>query len=159
MSNDNLQAQSSASTKEMENMYLNFSVGSEVYGVEIQHVIQIIGMQEITIIPEMPPDMKGVINLRGRVIPVFSMRLRFGQFEEEYNSRTCIVVVTIGEKEIGLIVDAIRETVTIEPENISPQPATGTGVENPFIKGIAKFPDNRIVVLLYAQKLFDANSF
>ena len=146
-------------TDEMENMYLNFSVGTEVYGVEIRHVLQIIGMQEITEIPEAQMYMKGIINLRGVITPVFSMRQRFGKMEEDYTERTCIIVVTVGEKQIGLIVDAIQETTTIDPEYISPQPSAGTGSENPYIKGIARLPGDRIVVLVHAQKLFSTDSF
>ena len=146
-------------TDEMENMYLNFSVGEEVYGIEIRHVLQIIGMQEITEIPESQMYMKGITNLRGTITPVFCMRQRFGKFEDEYNDRTCIIVVMVGEKQIGLIVDAIQETTTIEPEYISPQPAAGTGSENPYIKGIARLPGDRIVVLIHAQKLFDVDNF
>jgi len=138
----------------MEDMYLNFSVGNEIYGIEIRFVLQIIGMQDITEMPEMQPYMKGFINLRGNVIPVFSMRQRFGKLEEEYSDRTCIIVVRVGEKEIGLIVDAIQETLTIEPENISPQPNLGLGGENPYVKGIAKLSNNRTAVLLHASKLF-----
>ncbi len=139
---------------EMENMYLNFNVGSEIYGVEVRYVLQIIGMQEISEMPDMPPSMKGYINLRGSVIPVVSMRLRFGKTEDEYTDRTCIVVVTVGEREIGLIVDAIQETITIEPENISSQPTTGESGSIPYVEGIARLPDNRTAVLIHAQKLF-----
>ncbi len=144
-----------AETDEMENMYLNFDVGNETYGVEIRYVLQIIGMQEINEMPDMPPGMKGYINLRGSVIPVVSMRLRFGKAEEEYTDRTCIVVVTVGDREIGLIVDTIQETITIEPENISPQPKTSASEGISYVKGIARLPDDRTAVLIHAQKLFD----
>lgn len=146
-------------TDEMENMYLNFVVGHEIYGVEIRHVIQIIGMQEINEMPDMPPGMKGYINLRGSVIPVVSMRLRFGKFEEDYTERTCIVVVLIGEKQIGLIVDAIQETITIEPEDISPAPTTGEGSEVPYICGIARLVGGRTAVMIDVQKLFSQDMF
>jgi purine-binding chemotaxis protein CheW len=158
MIDEGIQIQS-RDTDEMENMYLNFSVGTEVYGVEIRHVLQIIGMQEITEIPEAQMYMKGIINLRGIITPVFCMRQRFGKMEEEYNDRTCIIVVMVGAQQIGLIVDAIQETTTIEPEYISPQPTTGAGGENPYIKGIARLPGDRIVVLIHAQKLFNVDAF
>lgn len=138
---------------EMENMYLNFNVGNETYGIEIRYVLQIIGMQDINEMPEMPPDMKGFINLRGNVVPVVSMRLRFGKPEEEYTDRTCIIVVLVGEQEIGLVVDAIQETLTIEPENISPPPSMVS--VSPYIEGVARLPDDRTAILLHAQKLFN----
>ncbi|MDR1736205.1 MAG: chemotaxis protein CheW [Oscillospiraceae bacterium] len=141
-------------TDEMENMYLNFSVGSEIYGIEIRYVIQIIGMQEITEMPEMPHGTKGFINLRGNVIPVVSVRLRFGKPEEEYTQRTCIIVVHVDGKEIGLIVDGIQETITIEPDNISPPPVTDINSQVPYIMGIAKLTGGRNAILIQVQKLF-----
>ena len=144
---------------EMENMYLNFNLGNEVYGIEIRYVIQIVGMQEINAMPEMPFGMKGFINLRGNVIPVACMRQRFGKEEEEYTSRTCIVVTMVGKKQIGLIVDGIKETITIDPENISPPPSTGDAVPNAYLKGIARLPGNRVAILIHAQKLFGDDAF
>jgi len=140
-------------TDEMENMYLNFFVGEGVYGIEIRYVLQIIGMQEINAMPEMPMYMKGFINLRGNIIPVVSMRERFGQYEDPYNERTCIVIAQVGDREVGLIVDAIKETITIEPEQVSPQPATTQGSDNAYIKGIAKLQGG-VSILIDVQKLF-----
>lgn len=148
-----------ATNDEMENMYLNFNVGNEVYGIQIRYVIQIIGMQKITEMPEMPHGMKGFINLRGNVIPVFSMRLRFGKTENEYSDRTCIVVVQVGDKEIGLIVDAIQETITIEPESISPLPGTGDGMDTPYVIGVARLPNDRVAVLIHVNRLFKGQGF
>lgn len=147
-------SQSDAMTDEMENMYLNFYVAQEVYGVEIRYVLQIVGMQDINAMPEMPMYMKGFINLRGNVIPVVSMRERFGKMEEEYNERTCIVIVSVGDREIGLIVDAIKETITIEPNRISPQPSTAQSADTAYIIGIAQLGGNNVSILLDAQKLF-----
>lgn len=141
-------------TDEMENMYLNFYVAREVYGVEIRYVIQIVGMQEINAMPEMPMYMKGFINLRGNVIPVVSMRERFGQMDEPYNERTCIVIVSVGDREIGLIVDAIKETITIEPNKISPQPSTAQSAETAYIIGIAQLGGKDVSILIDVQQLF-----
>lgn len=153
-----MENEQSAVVDEMENMYLNFYVGQNVYGVEIRYVIQIIGMQEINAMPEMPMYMKGFINLRGNVIPVVSMRERFGQFDEEYNERTCIVIVQVGDREIGLIVDAIKETITIEPSKISPQPST-TGSDNLYVIGVAQLGAGNVSILIDTQKLFGGYSF
>lgn len=143
---------------EMENMYLNVYIGQEVYGIEIRYVLQILGLPEINAMPEMPLYMKGFINLRGNVIPVVSMRERFGQFEEAYTERTCVVIVQVGSREIGLIVDAIKETITIEPEKISPQPTT-TSVGNVYIIGIAQLGGSDVSRLIDVQKLFDVGAF
>ncbi len=143
---------------EMENMYLNVYIGQEVYGIEIRYVLQILGLPEINAMPEMPMYMKGFINIRGNVIPVVSMRERFGQFEDPYTERTCVVIVQVGEREIGLIVDAIKETITIEPEKISPQPTT-TREGTVYIIGVAQLEGNDVSRLIDVQKLFDANSF
>lgn len=152
-------SQAEAVTDEMENMYLNFYVAQEVYGVEIRYVLQIVGMQEINAMPEMPMYMKGFINLRGNVIPVVSMRERFGQVDEPYNERTCIVIVSVGDREIGLIVDAIKETITIEPGKISPQPSTAQSADTAYIIGIARLGGSSVSILLDAQKLFGGYSF
>lgn len=144
---------------EMENMYLNFYVGKGVYGVEIRYVLQIVGLQEINAMPEMPMYMKGFINMRGNVIPVVSMKERFGQGEDEYNERTCIVIVQVGNREIGLIVDAIKETITIEPDKISPQPSTTQGVDNAYIVGIAQLGAGNVSILIDVQKLFGDYTF
>lgn len=141
-------------TDEMENMYLNFTVGNETYGIEIRYVLQIVGMQPISAMPDMEPSMKGYITLRGNVIPIISLRLHFGLMEEEYTDRTCIVVIKIEDREIGLIVDTIEETITIEEQNISPPPATDGKNTNPTVQGIAQLGNGRTAVLLHAQKLF-----
>lgn len=143
------------SSDEMEDMYLNVYIGPGVYGIEIRYVLQIIGLPEINEMPEMPAYMKGFINLRGNVIPVVSMRERFGQFEEPYTERTCVVIVQVGDREIGLIVDGIKETVTIEPEKISPQPSTTSSSSNAYIGGIAQLDNNQVSILIDVQKLFD----
>jgi purine-binding chemotaxis protein CheW len=139
---------------EMENMYLNFYVGDGVYGVEIRYVLQIIGLPDINAMPEMPMFMKGFINLRGNVIPVVSMRERFGQVEEPFTERTCVVIVLVGDREIGLIVDAIKETTTIEPEQISPQPKTSQGEGNAYIIGIAQLGTGGVSILIDVRHMF-----
>jgi purine-binding chemotaxis protein CheW len=156
MNEETRAAQADGVVDEMENMYLNFFVGEGVYGVEIRYVLQIIGLPEINAMPEMPMYMKGFINLRGNVSPVVSMRERFGQFEEPYNERTCVVIVQVGEREIGLIVDAIKETITIEPEKISPQPSTTQGEDTAYIIGIARLDGGSVSILSDGRKMFGA---
>ena len=150
---------SDESIDEMKNMYLNFCVDTETYSIEIRYVHQIVGMQEINEMPEMPHYMKGFINLRGNIIPVVSMRIRFHKEEIEFTDRTCIVVTQVADHQIGLIVDAIRETLTIEPENIAPPPSSGEYSGNSYVTGIAKLGDSKTSIVISLQDLFVNESF
>jgi purine-binding chemotaxis protein CheW len=132
--------------------FLTFSVGKESYGIEIRYVKEIIGIQEITEIPELPNYIKGVINLRGTIIPVMDMRLRFKKQYREYNDRTCIVVIDISEIPIGLIVDNVSEVLTIGDENIIPPPNIKNGFHNHYVKSIGKV-QSEIKLLLDCDKL------
>jgi purine-binding chemotaxis protein CheW len=143
-----------AVTHEMENMYLNFIVGNEIYGIEIRYVLQIVGMQKINEMPEMEYSLKGYIDLRGSIIPVYSMHIRFGKPEPDYSERTCIIIVMIDDKQIGLIVDGIEETTIIEPNIVSPTPSASETDTKPYIKGVARLAEEHNVVLLHAEYLF-----
>jgi len=134
--------------------FLTFSIGKETYGFEIKYVTEIIGIQDITEVPELPSYVKGIINLRGKIIPVMDVRLRFKKEPREYNDRTCIVVIDIHEISIGLIVDHVAEVVVITPENIVPPPAIKTGFHNRYIKGIGKV-GSEVKLLLDCDKLLN----
>ncbi|MGL6193770.1 MAG: chemotaxis protein CheW, partial [Thermoguttaceae bacterium] len=103
----------------LKNMYLTFRLGNEDYGIEIRYVTEIVGMQKITEVPDMPPFVKGVVNLRGQVIPVLDMRLRFNMESRNYDERTCIIVVNINGAQVGLVVDTVNEVRNIDDELIS----------------------------------------
>lgn len=120
--------------------YLIFSIGKEVYGIEIKYVIEIICIEPITEVPELPDYIKGVINLRGKIIPVMDVRLKFKKEEKEYDDRTCIIVVEIDDISIGLIIDRVLEVSTIEESNISEPPKINKEKSNAnkYIKGIGK---------------------
>ena len=133
--------------------YLTFYVDKEMYGIEIQYVKEIIGLQTITQIPELPEYMMGIINLRGKIIPVMDIRLRFRKNPREYNDRTCVIVVDIDNMSIGLIIDSVSEVITIPESNIEKPPAIGRGVQNRYIKGIGKV-DSSVKLLLDCHKLF-----
>ncbi|HPT87709.1 MAG TPA: chemotaxis protein CheW [Bacillota bacterium] len=133
--------------------YLTFVVGNEVYGIEIRYVTEIIGIQAITEVPELPVYIKGIINLRGKIIPVMDVRLRFNKEPKEYNDRTCVVVVDIGEISIGLIVDSVSEVLTIPDEDIVPPPQVNK-VQNRYIKAIGKV-GNEVTLLLDCEKLLN----
>ncbi len=132
--------------------FLTFSLGKESYGIEIKYVIEIIGIQSITQIPELPEYVRGIINLRGKIIPVLDVRLRFKKEPKEYNDRTCVIVVDIKEVSIGLIVDTVAEVITISEEDMVDPPQKNKGFNNRYIKKIGKIGDE-VKLLLDCEKL------
>lgn len=136
----------------MKDKYLTFHLGKEVYGIEIYHVIEIIGIHRITEVPDMPDYVKGVINLRGQVMPVMDVRIRFHMEPLEYNDRTCIIIIMVNDTTIGLVVDTVEEVIDIMEENISPPPKVGKGVKSRYIKGMGRY-DDRVKIILDADKL------
>lgn len=132
--------------------YLTFTLDEENYGIEIKNVTEIIGIQKITRVPELPIYMKGIINLRGKIIPVIEVRLKFKKQSVNYDDRTCIIVVNIKDLPVGLIVDNVDEVLTIADENIAPPPNNRTGFENRYIKGIGR-TGNQVQILLDCNKL------
>lgn len=120
--------------------YVTFQSGNEFYGLDIQYVNEIIVYQEITEIPESADYVKGLINLRGKIIPVVDVRLRFRQEPIPYTDRTCIIVIQFEEYVVGLIVERIAEVVEIQEENILPSPSIGKNDsgKNKFVSGIGK---------------------
>ncbi len=125
----------------LKDKFLTFLINNESYGIEIKYVTEIIGIQKITGIPEMPQYVKGVINLRGSVIPVMDLRLRFRMEEKEYNDRTCIIVVHFDETKFGIIVDFVSEVMDITPDMIESSTKGFSSGKNKYIKGIAKVGD------------------
>lgn len=121
--------------------YMTFKSGNEYFGLKIQHVSEIISYQTITMIPETEHYIKGLINLRGKIIPVIDVRLRFNQEPFEYNDRTCIIVIDVKSTVVGLIVEKIDEVVEIKEENILPPPQSigrADKTQNKYIYGIGK---------------------
>lgn len=133
--------------------FLTFCIGNEFYGIEIKYVTEIIGLQPITEIPEMPTYIKGIINLRGKIIPVMDVRLRFKKPYLEYNDRTCIVVIDIREVSIGLIVDSVSEVISLPDEEIV-DPPNMAKESNKYIKGIGKV-GSEVKLLLDSDKLLN----
>ncbi len=132
--------------------YLTFSLGKEAYGIGIEHVTEIIGILPITEVPELPNFIRGIMNLRGRIIPVMDVRLKFKKEFVEYNERTCIIVVDIKENSVGLVVDSVSEVTNIADEDIVEQPMLSSGVSNKYIKSIGKV-GNEVKLLLDCEKL------
>ncbi len=131
--------------------YLTFSLGDEEYGVEILKVREIIGLMEITKVPRMPEFVRGVINLRGKVIPVIDLRLKFGMAAEEDTERTCVIVVDLGETLIGVVVDKVSEVLAIAESEIDDTPAFGVSVDTEFILGMGK-TKGKVIILLDIKK-------
>lgn len=136
---------------------LTFSLGGEGYGVTISKVKEIIGMLEITPVPRTPSFIKGVINLRGKIIPVMDLRLKFGMEPQEYNERTCIIVAEVtlngAQRLIGVVVDMVSEVVNISEDQIEPPPEYGMSIEHNFILGIGKIKD-RVVIIIDIEEVF-----
>ena len=139
-----------------EGKYLTFSLADEEYGIGILKIREIIGMLPITSVPQTPDFVKGVINLRGKVIPVLDLRLRFGMPEIEYTERTCIIVVEIngqaGKIQIGSVVDSVSEVLNIKGEEIEDTPTFGTSLDTEYILGMAKI-DGGVKILLDIDKV------
>ena len=138
--------------------YLTFSVGQEIFGIEIRAVKEIIGMQPISTLPEVPEYIRGIINLRGRIIPVIDMRLKLKKEAADYTDRTCIIVIEIEQISVGLIVDQVAEVLGIDEKSISPPPELGTGISSRYINGIGKV-DGQVKLLLDCETLFKENEY
>jgi purine-binding chemotaxis protein CheW len=140
--------------------YLTFSLNEEEYGIGILKVKEIIGMMAITSIPRTPEFVKGVINLRGKVIPVIDLRLKFSMEAIEYTERTCIIVVEIeaqaGTVLIGIVVDAVSEVLNINGGDIEETPAFGTSLNTEYILGMAKM-EGGVKILLDIDKVLNTD--
>ncbi len=135
--------------------YLTFQLGGEEYGIEIRHVTEVVGLQKITAVPDMPEFVKGVINLRGQVIPVMDVRTRFMMEPRDYDDRTCVVVVDIKETSIGLVVDEVQEVLDIPENRIEPPPRVSQRSGSRFIQGLGKMDDAVKILLNVTRLLFE----
>lgn len=136
-----------------ENKYLLFNLGQEEYGVNISHVQSIEEMTKIVEVPDMPAYVKGVINLRGSVIPVVDLRIKFNMSEREYDDRTCMVITRLEETDVGFIVDTVSEVKEITKANIDPPPKfKSEGSNNDYISGIGKIGEE-VKLLLDMKKI------
>lgn len=143
--------------------YLTFKLQGEEYGLEILKVREIIGLMDITSVPQVPGYVAGVINLRGKVIPVVDLRLKFGMPHEEFTEETCIIVVEVASAAaadtlVGIIVDTVSEVLDIPGEEIEPAPEFGSSVENDFILGMGKVQE-QVKILLDIDKVLASDEF
>lgn len=131
--------------------FLTFQLDEEVYGLDILKVKEIIGIMDITPVPQSPSYVKGVLNLRGKIIPVVDLRLKFGFQEREYTDRTCIIVVELAANEgkmlVGIIVDAVSEVTNISDSDVEATPEFGSSFATDYIQGMAKIK-GKVVILL-----------
>ena len=136
----------------MKNRYLTFRVGNENYVIPISCVTEIVSMQKVTEVPDMPDFIKGVINLRGQVIPVIDVRLRFQLAARDYDDRTCAIVVNLDTMIVGLIVDSVDEVRHIDEVNVSPSPSVVEDGACNYINGMGRV-DGGVKILLDIRKL------
>ncbi len=151
-------SQSLPATGTNEGKYLTFSLCDEEYGIGILKIKEIIGMMDFTPVPKTPDFVKGVINLRGKVIPVIDLRLKFGMEEDQYTERTCIIVVEIQGQMVtilmGIVVDAVSEVINIKADDIEQTPDFGTRLNTEYILGLAKTED-KVRILLDIDKVLN----
>lgn len=133
--------------------YLSFEVKDEMYAMEILDVKEIIAMMKFTQVPKMPNFVKGVINLRGIIIPIIDMRLKFEMPELEYTDRTSIIIGIIDEDYVGFVVDRTADVLNINPEEMSLPPKFGTAIDTEFLKSMAK-TQNGVVMIVDIKKIF-----
>lgn len=137
--------------------YLVFHLGREEFGIRVLKVREIMGIQDITAVPQTPPHVKGVINLRGKVIPVLDLRLKFGLPPVEYTQRTCIIVVQVktetGFMQLGTVVDGVAEVLNLVASDIEDTPDFGQGVPTPYLLGMAKIKGQVKILLDIEQVL------
>ncbi len=146
--------------RDREGKYLTFALASEEYGLEILKVREIIGYMDITAVPQTPDHVKGVINLRGQVIPVVDLRAKFGMDTTEVTEQTCIIVVEIAQNDrkfnTGIVVDHVQEVLDIAADSIEPAPQFGSRVNTDFILGMGKIGDS-VKILLDIDKVLTSD--
>lgn len=139
---------------QMEGKLLTFIINEDRYGVELSHVTEIISILFITSVPNVPPYIKGIINLRGKIVPVIDVRLKLGLQEKAYDDKTCIVVVNVNEMQVGLIVDRVSEVVNINQSNLFQIPEMSVQKEHQYLSSITQI-DGKLVLNLDFERFFN----
>lgn len=141
--------------------YLSFKLGDEVFAANVSKVLNILEMTNITKVPKAPPYMKGVINLRGTVLPLIDTRIKFGLSPTEFTPNTCILVLDIKIEneglQIGSLVDSVQEVMEIEPHQILPPPNIGSKFHSEFITGMYKVREDQFIMILDVDKVFSSD--
>jgi purine-binding chemotaxis protein CheW len=141
-----------ARSEALQSQYLTVNLAHEEYGVDILSVREIRGWTPVTRIPQSPHYVLGVLNLRGAIVPVIDLRLRFGLTREEYNATTVTVIITVAGRQFGIVVDAVSDVIDVASNALRPVPDMGTTVDTEYLKGLTSIGD-RMVLLLDADKL------
>lgn len=134
---------------------MTFNIGEQVYGIEIQYVTEIIGVQHVTKVPHVPDYIKGIINVRSKVVPIIDIRTRFGKPEIPYTSRTCIITLTFNDISVGIIVDSVADVEDIHTGDISATPQNKNVNENDFIQYMIRGENDSTKLILDVAKLLD----
>lgn len=136
----------------IDNQYVTFMIEDEIYGVDVHKVHEIIGMTKITKVPNSMIFMKGMIDLRGKVVPVVDMRLKFNMEEREYNEMTVILIVEVMGKLIGMVVDTVSDVIGLKEENVQATPHFSTKIDTDYISGIGR-SDEKLIILLDVDRI------
>ncbi|SHI75510.1 chemotaxis protein CheW [Parasporobacterium paucivorans] len=152
LSDRNIAMEADEAEDTLKDRYLTFFLGKENYAIEIRYVTEIIGRQNITEMPELPEYFKGILNLRGRIIPIMDARLRFKKEPREYTDRTCIIVFNLDGILMGLVVDSVTEVLTIPEESVVELARVSESFENRYIKKVAK-TGSEIKMIVDCRKL------
>ncbi|MEZ5823623.1 MAG: chemotaxis protein CheW [Geminicoccaceae bacterium] len=147
----------SGGESDLDHQFISFKVAEQEYGVDIMSVREIKGWSETTMLPHSPHYMRGVLNLRGAIVPVFDLRARFGGGGTETSKTHVVIIVAVEGRTIGMLVDAVSDILTAHGDDIRPVPETGEGAEHDFIKGLVTVAE-RMVALLDVARLFDIES-
>ncbi len=154
-SNSNASGGNAGSGRQLQ--LVTFGIGEEEFGVDILAVQEINRMMELTRVPQSPPEVEGVINLRGKIIPVLDMRKKFGLATAEHSEQSRIIVVEVQGRTLGFIVDRVHEVLRIDSSIVEPAPAMVCSIDSDFIAGVGKLED-RLLILLDLNKLFEAQA-
>lgn len=145
-----------AERNEQRLQMINFTLGGDEYAVEIQKVREVINFHELTPLPKAPSFVKGIINLRGEVIPVIDLRDKLGLAREAYSVLTNLIIVEIGRKAVGVVVDEVRHVIRLDPAEVAPSPPFIGGLSGKYVSGVAKLGE-RLVVVLDMERILSAS--
>lgn len=141
---------------DLNGKFMTFYVGDAIYGIELLHVIEIVQMSTITKVPNVPSYISGIINLRGKIVPVINVRTKFCQPEKEFDEKTCIIVIEIEGMRVGLIVDSFSDVATIENHQLADPPASSTSASNHYLQSIANV-GGRMILNIDCNRFFQSD--
>jgi len=140
----------------MDREYLTFSLGHEEYGIDILKVQEIRGYDTVTRIANSPEFIKGVINLRGIIVPIIDMRIKFNLDHADYNELTVVIILNVGGRVIGMVVDGVSDVITLKPEQIKPAPEFGAAIDTKYVTGVGTV-DDRMLILVDIERLLSSS--